>query len=71
MHPSLNLFAAGHDSGLMVFKLERERPIVQPLDDHGTILVARDRLVSLINREQQSEPICQLTDNLGAGSVTR
>ncbi|TPX35194.1 hypothetical protein SeMB42_g07204 [Synchytrium endobioticum] len=25
-HPELNLFAAGHDSGLMVFKLERERP---------------------------------------------
>ncbi|KAI9098808.1 coatomer WD associated region-domain-containing protein [Phlyctochytrium arcticum] len=25
-HPELNLFAAGHDSGLIVFKLERERP---------------------------------------------
>ncbi|XP_018015149.1 coatomer subunit alpha isoform X2 [Hyalella azteca] len=25
-HPTLNLFAAGHDSGMMVFKLERERP---------------------------------------------
>ncbi|KAJ9648752.1 hypothetical protein H2199_000665 [Coniosporium tulheliwenetii] len=25
-HPNLNLFAAGHDSGVMVFKLERERP---------------------------------------------
>ena len=25
-HPEMNLFAAGHDSGLMVFKLERERP---------------------------------------------
>lgn len=25
-HPALNLFAAGHDSGLIVFKLERERP---------------------------------------------
>lgn len=25
-HPELNLFAAGHDSGLKVFKLERERP---------------------------------------------
>lgn len=25
-HPSLNLFAAGHDSGMMVFKIERERP---------------------------------------------
>uniref|UniRef100_A0A673L6L9 Coatomer subunit alpha-like n=1 Tax=Sinocyclocheilus rhinocerous TaxID=307959 RepID=A0A673L6L9_9TELE len=25
-HPNLNLFAAGHDSGMLVFKLERERP---------------------------------------------
>ncbi|XP_013382389.1 coatomer subunit alpha isoform X2 [Lingula anatina] len=25
-HPSLNIFAAGHDSGMLIFKLERERP---------------------------------------------
>ncbi|GAA5816668.1 hypothetical protein MFLAVUS_010198 [Mucor flavus] len=25
-HPELNLFAAGHDNGLIVFKLDRERP---------------------------------------------
>ncbi|XP_054718757.1 coatomer subunit alpha-like [Uloborus diversus] len=25
-HPSLNLFAAGHDCGMLIFKLERERP---------------------------------------------
>ena len=25
-HPTLNLFAAGHDAGMVVFKLERERP---------------------------------------------
>lgn len=25
-HPSLNIFAAGHDSGMIIFKLERERP---------------------------------------------
>lgn len=25
-HPNMNLFAAAHDSGVMVFKLERERP---------------------------------------------
>ncbi|KAJ1649424.1 hypothetical protein IWQ61_009489, partial [Dispira simplex] len=25
-HPTISLFAAGHDGGLMVFKLERERP---------------------------------------------
>ncbi|CAF1023866.1 unnamed protein product [Didymodactylos carnosus] len=27
MHPTLNLFAAGHDNGMVVFKLERERPV--------------------------------------------
>ncbi|KAG5518110.1 hypothetical protein PMAC_003296 [Pneumocystis sp. 'macacae'] len=26
VHPEINLFAAGHDSGVMIFKLERERP---------------------------------------------
>ncbi|XP_069119880.1 coatomer subunit alpha-like isoform X1 [Argopecten irradians] len=25
-HPNLNIFAAGHDSGMLIFKLERERP---------------------------------------------
>ena len=25
-HPTENLFAAGHDSGMIVFKIERERP---------------------------------------------
>jgi len=27
VHPTLNLFAAGHDNGMIVFKLERERPV--------------------------------------------
>ncbi|CAB4019555.1 coatomer subunit alpha-like, partial [Paramuricea clavata] len=34
-HPTLNLFAAGHDSGMIVFKLERERP---PYAVHGNTL---------------------------------
>ncbi|PKI84976.1 hypothetical protein MVES1_001325 [Malassezia vespertilionis] len=34
-HPQLNLFAAGHDSGLIVFKLERERP---PFALHNNVL---------------------------------
>lgn len=32
-HPEQNLLAAGHDSGMIVFKLERERPAY---DTHGT-----------------------------------
>lgn len=34
-HPTLNLFAAGHDSGMIVFKLERERPAYAL---HGNLL---------------------------------
>ncbi|XP_011503846.1 PREDICTED: coatomer subunit alpha [Ceratosolen solmsi marchali] len=34
-HPTLNLFAAGHDSGMIMFKLERERPAYTV---HGNIL---------------------------------
>ncbi|XP_049801148.1 coatomer subunit alpha [Schistocerca nitens] len=34
-HPSLNLFAAGHDSGMIIFKLERERPAYAV---HGNVL---------------------------------
>ncbi|KAI9229634.1 MAG: coatomer protein alpha subunit [Piptocephalis tieghemiana] len=30
-HPSLPLFAAGHDGGLLIFKLDRERPAMTPL----------------------------------------
>uniref|UniRef100_M3ZCE9 COPI coat complex subunit alpha n=1 Tax=Nomascus leucogenys TaxID=61853 RepID=M3ZCE9_NOMLE len=34
-HPNLNLFAAGHDGGMIVFKLERERPAYAV---HGNML---------------------------------
>lgn len=34
-HPNLNLFAAGHDAGMMIFKLERERPAYTV---HGNLL---------------------------------
>ncbi|THH00976.1 hypothetical protein EW026_g1619 [Hermanssonia centrifuga] len=42
-HPELNLFAAGHDNGLIVFKLERERPAFAT---HGDMLYyIRDKYV--------------------------
>ncbi|POY75773.1 hypothetical protein BMF94_1183 [Rhodotorula taiwanensis] len=42
-HPRLNLFAAGHDSGLIVFKLDRERPA---FSTHGnTLFYVRDKYV--------------------------
>ncbi|KAL4072497.1 coatomer WD associated region-domain-containing protein [Scleroderma yunnanense] len=42
-HPNLNLFAAGHDSGLIVFKLERERPAFSVHAD--TLFYVRDKYV--------------------------
>ncbi|KAJ3516748.1 hypothetical protein NLJ89_g923 [Agrocybe chaxingu] len=42
-HPNLNLFAAGHDSGLIVFKLERERPAFSTFQD--TLYYVRDKYV--------------------------
>jgi coatomer protein complex subunit alpha (xenin) len=42
-HPQLNLFAAGHDSGLIVFKLERERPAFAVHQD--TLYYVRDKYV--------------------------
>ncbi|KAF2879360.1 hypothetical protein ILUMI_26807 [Ignelater luminosus] len=42
-HPTLNLFAAGHDGGMIVFKLERERPAYTM---HGNYLYyVKDRLL--------------------------
>ncbi|KAK2718006.1 hypothetical protein QYM36_006703 [Artemia franciscana] len=35
VHPTLNLFAAGHDSGMLIFKLEKERPAYTV---HGDLL---------------------------------
>ncbi|EIW55216.1 coatomer subunit alpha-2 [Trametes versicolor FP-101664 SS1] len=42
-HPELNLFAAGHDNGLIVFKLERERPAFAMHGD--TVYYVRDKYV--------------------------
>ncbi|CAI5484716.1 unnamed protein product [Closterium sp. Yama58-4] len=42
-HPEMNLLAAGHDSGMIVFKLERERPAYAV---HGNILYyVKDRYI--------------------------
>ncbi len=43
-HPTQNLLAAGHDSGLSVFKLERERPPFDTAAD-GTVYFVKDRYV--------------------------
>ncbi|KAJ1822074.1 hypothetical protein LPJ60_002232 [Coemansia sp. RSA 2675] len=44
-HPELNLFAAGHDNGLVVFKMERERPAAAI--HQNTLLYVKDSQIRL------------------------
>lgn len=46
-HPTINLFAAGHDSGLLVFKLERERPAYQATDVN--LVYVKDRFLRMLD----------------------
>eukprot|EP00672_Neobodo_designis_P008444 CAMPEP_0174854916 /NCGR_PEP_ID=MMETSP1114-20130205/32010_1 /TAXON_ID=312471 /ORGANISM="Neobodo designis, Strain CCAP 1951/1" /LENGTH=622 /DNA_ID=CAMNT_0016089625 /DNA_START=45 /DNA_END=1913 /DNA_ORIENTATION=- len=43
MHPTQHLLAAGDDFGLLVFKLERERPAMCLADQRKSLLFVRDR----------------------------
>ncbi|ESQ53157.1 hypothetical protein EUTSA_v10024240mg [Eutrema salsugineum] len=43
VHPEMNLLAAGHDSGMIVFKLERERPAFALSGD--SLFYAKDRFL--------------------------
>lgn len=42
-HPDMNLLAAGHDSGMLVFKLERERPAFVVYE--GNLYYIKDRFL--------------------------
>mmetsp|Transcript_13211 Transcript_13211/g.21715 ORF Transcript_13211/g.21715 Transcript_13211/m.21715 type:complete len:889 (+) Transcript_13211:159-2825(+) len=44
-HPSANLLAAGHDAGLLVFKLERERPAAAA--HAGRLFYVKDRYLRM------------------------
>ena len=43
-HPEINLFAAGHDNGVMVFKLERERP-ASSIYQNQLFYISKDKFV--------------------------
>jgi len=47
-HPEMNLFAAGHDSGMIVFKLERERPAYVAYGNQMVFYV-RNATLGLVN----------------------
>eukprot|EP01101_Sappina_pedata_P008007 TRINITY_DN4346_c0_g1_i1.p1 TRINITY_DN4346_c0_g1~~TRINITY_DN4346_c0_g1_i1.p1 ORF type:complete len:1270 (+),score=556.96 TRINITY_DN4346_c0_g1_i1:72-3881(+) len=48
-HPELNLFAAGHDTGLVVFKLEKERPAYTIAHGSQTLLFVKDRYIRMFD----------------------
>ncbi|CAN6666829.1 coatomer subunit alpha [Trichomonascus vanleenenianus] len=60
-HPNINLFAACHDSGVMVFKLERERP-ASALHQNNLFYINKDKQLKYfdINSGNESSPLLSL-----------
>ncbi|CAN1836465.1 Coatomer subunit alpha-1 [Linum perenne] len=52
-HPEMNLLAAGHDSGMIVFKLERERPAFAVSGD--SLFYTKDRFLRFFEYSSQRE----------------
>ena len=52
-HPNQNLLAAGHDSGMIVYKLERERPAMAVHND--SIFYVKDKDVRAYNMENAAD----------------
>lgn len=53
-HPEMNLFAAGHDNGVMVFKLERERP-AYTVDKNLVFFVNKEKYVKSYDFSKTAE----------------
>ncbi|XP_051149991.1 coatomer subunit alpha-1-like [Andrographis paniculata] len=52
-HPEINLLAAGHDSGMIVFKLERERPAFSLSGD--SVIYVKDRFIRSFEYSTQKD----------------
>ncbi|XP_047312007.1 coatomer subunit alpha-1-like [Impatiens glandulifera] len=52
-HPEMNLLAAGHDNGMVVFKLERERPAFSVSGD--TMFYTKDRFLRFYEFSTQKD----------------
>ncbi|KAK6131252.1 hypothetical protein DH2020_035009 [Rehmannia glutinosa] len=52
-HPEMNLLAAGHDSGMIVFKLERERPAYSVSGD--SLFYVKDRFLRAFEYSSQKD----------------
>ncbi|KAL1208183.1 Coatomer subunit alpha-2 [Cardamine amara subsp. amara] len=53
VHPEMNLLAAGHDNGMIVFKLERERPAFALSGD--SLFYAKDRFLRYYEYSTQKD----------------
>jgi len=65
-HPELNLFAAGHDNGLIVFKLERER--IASTTYQNTLFFIKDKNIRMYDFDSKDIPIMPL--RTGSGTYT-
>ncbi|KAL3426116.1 coatomer WD associated region [Phlyctema vagabunda] len=59
-HPEINLFAAGHDNGVMVFKLERERP-ASAFYQNNLFFITKDKQVRSYDFQKNVESPTLLT----------
>jgi coatomer protein complex subunit alpha (xenin) len=67
-HPEVNLLAAGHDSGMIVFKLERERPAYA--HHQGTLYYVKDRYLRAYDyQSQRDNPLISIRRAGGAASA--
>ena len=55
-HPEINLFAAGHDNGVMVFKLERERP-AYALHQNQLFFINKEKHVRMYDFTKNAESL--------------
>ncbi|KAI5777220.1 coatomer WD associated region-domain-containing protein [Geopyxis carbonaria] len=55
-HPEINLFAAGHDNGVMVFKLERERP-AYAMHQNNLFFINKEKHVRMYDFQKSAESL--------------
>ncbi|KAG1674856.1 hypothetical protein FOA52_015244 [Chlamydomonas sp. UWO 241] len=66
-HPEINLLAAGHDGGMIVFKLERERPAYST--HQGTLYYVKDRYLRTYDfATQRDNPLISVRRTGSAGA---
>lgn len=59
-HPNINLFAAAHDSGVMVFKLDRERP-AHAIHQNQLFYVNKEKQIQIFDYDKQVSSLPTLT----------